>query len=123
MWTELIGWSAAVILLFTISRQVYTQWRDRSTRGMSRWLFVGQLAASSGFLFYSWQLGNWVFVATNLLMLATAGIGEWIYLHNKRREESAASPALAAQPKNSAQRYVRQRTDLHGLARQSGRAN
>jgi MtN3 and saliva related transmembrane protein len=90
MWTELIGWSAAGILLLTIGRQVYTQWRERSTHGMSRWLFVGQLAASSGFVVYSWQLGNWVFVATNLLMLATAGIGEWIYLHNKRREKRAA---------------------------------
>jgi MtN3 and saliva related transmembrane protein len=89
MWTELIGWSAAVILLLTISRQVYTQWRERSTQGMSRWLFIGQLAASSGFVVYSWQLGNWVFVATNLLMLATAGVGQSIYVHNKRREERA----------------------------------
>ena len=87
MWTELIGWSAATILLLTIGRQVFTEWRDRSTRGLSRWLFVGQLAASSGFVVYSWLLGNRVFVATNLLMLATAGIGQWIYLRNKRREE------------------------------------
>jgi MtN3 and saliva related transmembrane protein len=33
---------------------------------------------------YSWQLGNWVFVATNLLMLLTAGIGQWIFLSNKK---------------------------------------
>ena len=26
--TELIGWSAATVLLTTIGRQVYTQWRD-----------------------------------------------------------------------------------------------
>ena len=90
MWAELIGWSAAAILLLTISRQVYTQWRDRSTQGTSRSLFIGQLAASSGFIIYSWHLGNWVFVATNVLMLATAGVGEWIYLHNKRREERSA---------------------------------
>jgi hypothetical protein len=30
MATELIGWSAAIILLVTIARQVYSQWRDRS---------------------------------------------------------------------------------------------
>ena len=87
MWTELIGWCAAAILLLTISRQVYTQWRDRSTQGLSRWLFIGQLAASSGFVVYSWLLGSWVFVVTNVLMLATAGIGQWIYMRNKRREE------------------------------------
>jgi MtN3 and saliva related transmembrane protein len=90
MWTEMIGWSAAAILLLTISRQVYTQWRERSTQGLSRWLFIGQLAASIGFVIYSWQLGNWVFVATNLLMLVTAGAGQWIYLSNKHREERAA---------------------------------
>lgn len=87
MWTELIGWSAATILLLTIGRQVFTEWRDRGTRGLSKWLFVGQLAASTGFVIYSWLLGNWVFVVTNVLMLATAGIGQWIYLENKRREE------------------------------------
>ncbi len=88
MWTELIGWCAAAILLLTISRQVYTQWRERSTQGLSRWLFIGQLAASTGFVGYSWLLGNWVFVVTNSLILATAGIGQWIYVRNKRREES-----------------------------------
>jgi uncharacterized protein with PQ loop repeat len=86
VFTELIGWSAAAILLLTIGRQVFTQWRDRTTAGLSRWLFVGQLAASSGFVVYSWLLGNWVFVVTNVLMLMTAGMGQWLYLHNKRRE-------------------------------------
>ncbi len=92
MWTEIIGWCAGAILLLTISRQVYTQWRDRSTQGVSRWLFIGQLAASTGFVIYSWLLSNWVFVATNVLMLAAAGTGQWIYLRNKRREESSGAP-------------------------------
>jgi uncharacterized protein with PQ loop repeat len=90
MWVELIGWSAAAILLLTISRQVYTQWRERSTQGLSRGLFIGQLAASTSFVVYSWLLGNWVFVVTNVLMLATAGIGQCIYMRNKRREERDA---------------------------------
>ncbi len=89
MLTEAIGWTAAAILLLTIGRQVFTQWREGSTQGMSKWLFVGQLAASTGFVVYSWLLGNWVFVVTNVLILATAAIGQWIYLHNKRREEDA----------------------------------
>lgn len=88
MWTDLIGWSAATILLLTISRQVYTQWRECSTQGLSRWLFIGQLAASTGFVVYSWLLGNWVFVVTNVLMLATAGIRQWLYLRNERGEKS-----------------------------------
>jgi len=44
------------------------------------------VAASTGFVIYSWLLGNWVFLVTNLLMLATAGVGQWIYLLNKRHE-------------------------------------
>ena len=89
MWAELIGWSAAAILLLTIGRQVFNEWRTCSTRGLSKWLFVGQLAASTGFVVYSWLLGNWVFVVTNVLMLATAGIGQWLYLRNKHREARA----------------------------------
>jgi hypothetical protein len=50
----------------------------------SKWLFIGQLAASLGFVIYSWQLGNWVFVVTNVLMLLTAGLGQCIYLGNKK---------------------------------------
>lgn len=87
MLTEAIGWCAAAILLLTIGRQVYTQWRDRSSAGLSKWLFVGQLAASTGFVIYSWLLGNWVFVVTNVLMLATAAVGQWLYLRNEHGAE------------------------------------
>jgi uncharacterized protein with PQ loop repeat len=83
--SDWIGWSAAVVLLATISRQVYTQWRDHNSQGVSRWLFVGQITASTGFLIYSWLLRNWVFVFTNALMLAVAAVGQAIYRRNKRR--------------------------------------
>jgi|GEM_PF-1562801 len=69
MTTELIGWVSATILLATIGRQVYSQWRERSSQGISSWLFIGQIMASVGFVIYSWLLRNWV-VATNVLMLA-----------------------------------------------------
>lgn len=85
VWTEITGWLAASILLLTISRQVYTQWRDHSSRGLSKWLFLGQIAASLLFIVYSSLLKNWVFVATNVLMLATAAIGQWLYVRNKKR--------------------------------------
>jgi MtN3 and saliva related transmembrane protein len=85
MGTELIGWAAAVILVATIGRQVYTQWRDGTTAGVSKWLFAGQVSASAGFVLYSWLLGDWVFVATNTVMLATALVGQCIYLRNRRK--------------------------------------
>jgi uncharacterized protein with PQ loop repeat len=86
MLVEMIGWLSAVVLLTTLGRQVYTQWKSRSVQGVSRWLFVGQLCASLGFVTYSWLLQNWVFVVTNALILTTAILGEWIYLHNRRRQ-------------------------------------
>jgi hypothetical protein len=80
---ELIGWLSSLILLATLARQVYSQWRSGSAAGVSRWLFVGQLAASTGFALYSWLLGNWVFLVTNVALLVTAIAGEIIYLANR----------------------------------------
>jgi MtN3 and saliva related transmembrane protein len=84
MGVELIGWASSVVLLATLGRQVYSQWRSRSTSGVSKWLFVGQLVASVGFVLYSWLLANWVFLVTNVAILATAVTGEVIYLRNRR---------------------------------------
>lgn len=73
--TEAIGWIASVILLATMMRQVRTQWRNRTAAGVSHWLFVGQIAASLGFIVYSALLGNTVFVVTNALLLVNAVVG------------------------------------------------
>ncbi|MEO8464479.1 MAG: SemiSWEET family transporter [Gammaproteobacteria bacterium] len=89
--TESIGWVSSIVLLLTIGRQVYTQWRTRSTSGLSRWLFVGQVTASLGFTTYSFLLKNWVFVFTNAVLLVTAVIGQFIYLRNLHRESSGDS--------------------------------
>jgi MtN3 and saliva related transmembrane protein len=96
--TELIGWASAMILLLTLGRQAWLQWRERRTRGVSRWLFAGQIAASTGFVVYSWLLSNWVFVVTNTLILVTALAGEAIYLRNRRLESRAGSRGGAATP-------------------------
>ena len=89
--TEAVGWVSSVILVLTIGKQVHKQWREGSSEGVSRWLFVGQLAASTGFTIYSWLVGNWVFVATNALMLLNGVLGLLIVLHHRRR--AASSPA------------------------------
>ena len=85
--TELIGWLATGILCATISRQVYTQWKTKATAGVSHWLFIGQLAASAGFVVYSYLLENWVFVFSNVFLLATAMVGQVIYLKNRKQAE------------------------------------
>ncbi len=92
MLADVIGWSAAAILLATLARQVYAQWRSGTSVGVSRWLFIGQLAASTGFVAYSWLLGSCVFVVTNLLILVTAIIGQLVYLANARRGRRKGEP-------------------------------
>jgi MtN3 and saliva related transmembrane protein len=84
---EWIGWVSSLVLLLTLTRQVYTQWRSEATAGVSKWLFVGQLTASTGFSIYSWLLHNWVFLFTNIAILLTAVVGEGIYLRNRRRRD------------------------------------
>jgi uncharacterized protein with PQ loop repeat len=83
-YAELVGWASSAILLATITRQVYTQWKTRSTAGVSHWLFVGQLTASAGFTTYSLLLHNWVYVVSNVALLTTAAVGQMIYRRNKR---------------------------------------
>lgn len=83
---DAIGWASSVILVMTVSRQVWTQWRDRSNQGVSKWLFIGQSTTSLGFLVYSWLLGNVIFTVSNGVLLLTALLGQFLYLSNKHRE-------------------------------------
>lgn len=86
MITEAIGWGSSAVLLATLIRQVWRQWKERSVLGVSKWLFIGQLVASSGFLTYSVLLANWVFVVTNAAILLTAVAGQIIYVRNTREQ-------------------------------------
>lgn len=83
---EILGWASSIVLLATLLRQVYRQYRERSTQGVSSWLFIGQLTASTGFLIYSFMLKNWVFVFTNAALLITAIVGQMIYQRNAREQ-------------------------------------
>lgn len=75
-----IGWAASALLIATLARQIVTQWRSRSTEAVSPWLFVGQSLSSVGFILYSVLVGNLVFIVTNSLILATALVGQGVYL-------------------------------------------
>ena len=82
---EFVGWASSVILLLTIGKQIYKQWRDSSSEGVSKWLFIGQLVASTGFTIYSILLRNYVFIVTNALMLLSGILGLTIVVHHRRR--------------------------------------
>lgn len=85
---EVIGWSASAVLVLTIGRQVYRQWQAGTSRGVSKWLFIGQITASSGFLVYSWLIGDAVFLTTNVLLLVAAVAGLAILMWHRRRESA-----------------------------------
>jgi uncharacterized protein with PQ loop repeat len=83
--TEVLGWTSSFILLLTIAKQIHKQWEDRSSAGVSKWLFIGQVTASCGFVAYSVLLRNWVFVVTNALMALSAVLGLFVVLHFRRQ--------------------------------------
>jgi MtN3 and saliva related transmembrane protein len=89
--TEILGWASSMILLITLVKQVYKQWQEGETEGISKWLFVGQLAASIGFTIYSFLTGNWVFVFTNAALTINNVVGVLIYFHFRRKKRSAES--------------------------------
>jgi MtN3 and saliva related transmembrane protein len=88
---DVLGWVSSLLLVITLGWQVRKQWLSRNSGGVSLWLFIGQLAASSGFSVYSYLLGNWVFLATNLLMVINALLGQWVTMRN--RGSPPSSPA------------------------------
>jgi uncharacterized protein with PQ loop repeat len=90
--TEAIGWASSLILILTIARQVRKQWHDGTSEGVSKWLFIGQIAASAGFTIYSYLVRNWVFVVTNAVMLISALVGITITMRQRRAERLSARP-------------------------------
>jgi len=88
--TNLVGWLSALVLMITLTRQIVVQWRNRTSKGVSPWLFVGQLSASIGFIVYSMLVHNVVFVITNALIALIAIIGECVDIRNRRLQKPHA---------------------------------
>ena len=95
--TEVVGWVSSFVLVLTIAKQVYKQWQEDQSEGVSKWLFIGQIAASLGFTIYSWLVNNWVFVVTNSLMLLNGLAGLLIVIHHRRRQERISKPVVSRQ--------------------------
>ncbi|MDT4898485.1 MAG: hypothetical protein QOH25_3562 [Acidobacteriota bacterium] len=95
--TELVGWVSSFILVLTISKQIYKQWQEGSSKNVSKWLFIGQMAASLGFTIYSWLVSNWVFVVTNSLMLVNGLVGLGIVLHHRKAEDRIQETGVRSQ--------------------------
>ena len=87
--TEIIGWASSIILLATLIKQVYKQWKEGTGEGVSNWLFIGQVFSSIGFTIYSYLVGNWVFTVTNGVLLINnfIGLGLTFYLKRKNKKD------------------------------------
>ena len=92
MMIEIIGWASSLILLATLIKQVYKQWKDATSEGISKWLFIGQLAASVGFTVYSYMVGSWVFMVTNGLLTLNNILGICFYFYFKDNTEASEAP-------------------------------
>lgn len=86
---------SASILICTITAQIVRQYREKTARGVSPWLYMGQRTASSGLVVYSALTGSWVFVVLNAVMAvaAFAGLGLWVQM---RRHDDAGAAATHA---------------------------
>lgn len=97
--TEVLGWLSSFVLVLTIGRQVHRQWRSGHSEGVSIWLFVGQMVASTGFTVYSALVDNWVFVVTNALMLVCAVAGALIVAIHRRSGASSSGATTCREPR------------------------
>ena len=89
--TEVIGWLSSAILLATLVKQVHKQWNEGTAEGVSKWLFIGQLASSIGFTTYSYLVGNWVFTVTNGVLTINNVFGIVAYFYFKRHPRQTAN--------------------------------
>ena len=87
--TQLIGWAASGILVATIGWQVAKQWREDTSRGVSIWLFGGQITANALFLTYAALTGDMVFMVANALLLVTSLLGLGLKFHHNRARARA----------------------------------
>lgn len=86
---QAIGWVSSALLVVTLGQQVWKQWKEGKSEGISRWLFIGQTAASVGFTLYSVLVHDWVFVVTNALLLVNGLLGYLILMRNRHRQGQA----------------------------------
>ena len=93
---DIIGWLSSFTLLVTIAKQIHGQWKKGTSKGVSVYLFIGQIAASLGFLVYSVLTNSLVFIVTNALLMVSAAIGLGIVFMHRRRAASGSERARGA---------------------------
>lgn len=93
---EWIGWSAAAVLVYTISRQVWVDWHEPPGESATFGLYIGQIVTSSGFLAYALLQRDAVFAVANAVLLLAALAGIIICARRRRAEKGSAKDATSA---------------------------
>ena len=88
---EILGWISSLIIIVTTGKQIYKQWQEGSSKGVSKWLYIGRLAAASGFLLYSVLVWNLVFLVVNTVMVINGLLGLAIVLYHRQREAHSSA--------------------------------
>ena len=83
--TRALGIVSALTLVATLFWQLRSQWKKGTSEGVSRFLFIGQLCASTGFAVYSWMIEDPVFIATNVAAGVAAIVGLAMTVSMRRR--------------------------------------
>lgn len=91
-----VGWTASAVVLVTTVGQIVKQWRDGTSKGVSPWLFVGELVSALLFLWYAVAIHNAVYIATNALMIAASIAGLAIVAYHRGKSDSGSAVSLHA---------------------------
>lgn len=82
-----VGWSASVVVVVTTIGQIYKQWQAHSSKGVSPFLFVGNVLASLLFLNYAIMIKNVVYEVTNSVMVLASVCGLALLIHQRRLDK------------------------------------
>lgn len=82
---EYIGWFSSILLMITLALQLKKQYAEKTSAGVSKFLFVGQFFAESGFIIYSILIKNWIFAFTSSVLLIENCIGLYLTLEFKKK--------------------------------------
>jgi uncharacterized protein with PQ loop repeat len=84
--SDVVGWSASVVVVVTTIGQIGKQWKAHSSKGVSPLLFAGNIIASLLFLNYAFMIKNVVYEVTNAAMVIASLVGLGLLIHQRRLE-------------------------------------
>ncbi len=86
MTAQLLGWTSSAIIVLGVFAQVYRQWKEGRSHGVSRWLHVAEIAANIGFATYGFLRRDPVVIGTSAMLAIASTIGLGLVIVHRRRE-------------------------------------